>query len=134
VFDGPAPVGLSGIPAGWELAGAYVTPDRATGCPSVTLDDTDLDEPIDEYVWLDVFDAGCATAPPGEPLAVAGYVGAVDDNGDGTRWGVVVSGDTAVSFLTDLSVGDLRLVLATLAPLDLAATPASLAGLPSSGA
>ncbi len=132
-FDGPAPLGLSSIPEGWELSAAYVTPDPVGGCSSVTVDYTDLSEPVAEYLWLDVFDAGCATAPLGEPLEVAGYTGAVGEEDDGSRWGVVTSGDTAVSFSTDLSVGDLRLVLANLVPLDPAVTPEPMAGIPSSG-
>jgi hypothetical protein len=132
-FDGPAPLGLSGIPEGWEITAAYVTPDPVSGCPSVTVDYTDPAEPVAEYLWLDVFDAECAFEPSGAPLEAAGFAGAVEDLGDGSRTGVVVSGETAVSFVTDLSVGDLQLVLATLGPLDLTATPRPLAGIPSTG-
>jgi hypothetical protein len=131
-YDGPQPLGLSGIPAGWELASAYVTPDPTNGCASATVDYTDLEDPVGSYLWLDVFDAECAIEPTGEPLDVAGFVGGVEDFGDGSRGGTVISGEVAVSFTTDLSVADLRLVLATLGPLDLVATPEQLAGVPAS--
>ncbi len=132
-FDGPAPLGLSGIPEGWEVAGAAVVVDEISRCPAATVDYADLENPTAEYLWLRVSSVDCAYEASGEPFDVLGYSGAVDDFGDGARAGVVVSGDTAVSFLTDLSLGDLQLVLATLGPLDLAATPEPLAGIPSSG-
>ena len=60
--------------------------------------------------------AGCIEPPEGEALDVPGFSGAVADEPDGTRWGVVSSGDTVVMFSTDLSVADLRIVLANLGP------------------
>lgn len=132
-FEGPAPLGLSAIPEGWEVMAAYVEPGGPDGCSSATVAYTDLDNPVDEFLWLDVYDAGCTQVPAGDQLDVAGFTGAASDSGDGSRWGVVVAGGTAVEFYTDLSVADLRLVMATLGPLDLAATPSPLPGLPSGG-
>lgn len=132
-FDGPPPLGLSGIPEGWELTGAAVVVDDVSSCPAATVQYQDLENPTAEYLWIRVSALDCAYEATDEPFEVLGYRGAVDDFGDGARAGVVVSGDTAVSFLTDLSLGDVKLVLATLGPLDLAATPEPLAGIPSSG-
>ena len=78
-------------------------------------------------------DAGCIDPPEGEAVDVAGFSGAVADEPDGTRSGVVSSADTVVTFSTDLSVADLRIVLANLGPLDLDAVPEPLPGIPSSG-
>jgi hypothetical protein len=133
-FEGPPPLGLSRIPEGWDMAGAYVTPDPTGGpCPSATVDYTNLDDPIGQFLWIDVMDAGCMTPPEGDAIDVPGYSGAVADEPDGTRWGVVSSADTVVMFSTDLSVADLRIVLANLGPLDLDAVPEPLEGIPSSG-
>jgi hypothetical protein len=133
-FEGPPPLGLSRIPEGWVMAGAYVTPDPAAGgCPSATVDYTNLDDPVGQFLWIDVMDVGCIEPPEGEALDVPGFTGAVADEPDGTRWGVVSSGDTVVMFSTDLSVADLRIVLANLGPLDVEAVPEPLPGIPSSG-
>ena len=133
-FEGPPPLGLSRIPEGWDMAGAYVTPDSTGGsCPSATVDYTNLDDPVGQFLWIDVMDAGCIDPPEGEAVDVAGFSGAVADESDGTRWGAVSSADTVVTFSTDLSVGDLRIVLANLGPLDVEAVPEPLPGIPSSG-
>lgn len=133
MFDGPAPLGLGSVPTGWELSGAYVTPDWAPGCDSATVDYVDFDDPEGSYLWIDVYDAACATDAPGEAFEAAGYAGTVADVGDGTVVGTVVAGDVAVDVSSDLSVADLGLVLASLGPFDPAATPAELPGIPSSG-
>ena len=133
-FEDAAPLGLSHIPAGWDLAGAYVTPDPLGGsCPSATVDYTDLDDPIGQYLWIDVMAPGCIDPPAGESLDVAGYTGAVADEPDGSRWGVVASDDAVVMFSTDLSVADLQVVLANLGPLDVEAVPQPIDGIPSTG-
>lgn len=133
MFDGPAPLGLGSVPTGWELSGAYVTPDWAPGCDSATVDYVDFDDPEGSYLLIDVYDAACATDAPGEPFEAAGYAGTVADVGDGTVVGTLAAGDVAVDVSTDLSVADLGLVLASLGPFDPAATPAELPGVPSSG-
>jgi hypothetical protein len=133
-FEGPTPLGLSRIPEGWVMAGAYVTPDPSGGpCPSAAVDYTNLDDPVGQFLWIDVMDAGCMAPPEGEAIDVPGFSGAVADEPDGTRWGTVSSADTVVMFSTDLSVVDLRIVLANLGPLDPAAVPEPLEGIPSSG-
>jgi hypothetical protein len=133
-FEGPTPLGLSRIPEGWVMAGAYVTPDPTGGpCPSAAVDYTNLDDPVGQFLWIDVMDAGCMAPPEGEAIDVPGFSGAVADEPDGTRWGTVSSADTVVMFSTDLSVVDLRIVLANLGPLDPAAVPEPLEGIPSSG-
>ncbi|HET6950571.1 MAG TPA: hypothetical protein VFI47_09360 [Acidimicrobiales bacterium] len=132
-FGGPAPLGLSGVPEGWELSGAYVTPEWAPGCDSASVDYVDFSDPEGSFLWIDVYDAACALDPVGEPLVVGGYAGAVGDAGDGTFAGTVIAGDVAVDFSTDLSVADLTVVLDTLGPFDPAATPEDLPGVPSSG-
>jgi len=131
-FDGPAPLGLGGVPTGWEFGGAYVTPDPASGCPSATVDYEDVDDPIGSYLWIDVFDGECAAEPTGEPISAPGFSGGVDDLGDGALGALLLSpdGSVAVAVSTDLALADLEAVLATLGPLDPAATPAPLAGVP----
>jgi hypothetical protein len=133
MFDGPAPLGLGSVPTGWELSGAYVTPDWAPGCDSATVDYTDFDDTDGSYLWIDVYDAACATDAPGAPFEAGGYAGTMADVGDGTVVGTVMAGDVAVDVTTDLSVADLGLVLASLGPFDPAATPVELPGIPSSG-
>jgi len=111
-----------------------VTPDPTGGpCRSATVDYTNLDDPVGQFLWIDVMDAGCMPPPEGEAIDVPAFSGAVADEPDGTRWGVVSSDDTTVMFSTDLSVADLRIVLANLGPLDPAAVPEPLEGIPSSG-
>lgn len=143
-FEGPTPLGLSAVPEGWEVTEAYVQPAGLDGPASLGGSDdcasasasvayADLDNPGGEFLWLVVRAAGCTPVPAGEPLDVAGFTGATVDAGDGSRWGVLVADGTVVEFYTDLSVGDLKLVLATLGPLDLAATPSPLPGIPSGG-
>jgi hypothetical protein len=130
-FEGPPPWGLTGIPEGWEISGAYVVPD-AGGCASVAVDYQDIEQPTSAFLWLETLPADCAAAPAGEPIEAAGFAGAVVESEDGAYLGVLVSDDTAVQFATDLAPADLEVVLETLAPLDLAATPEPLAGIPSS--
>jgi hypothetical protein len=133
-FEGPAPLGLSRVPEGWGLAGAYVTPDPEGGsCPSVSLDYADLDAPAGAYLWIDVMGAGCAEPPDGEAVTAGALAGAVADQTDGGRWGVVSSSDVDVWFATDLSATDIAIVLGSLAPLDVSAVPEPLPGIPSSG-
>ena len=133
-FDGASPLGLSRIPEGWDMAGAYVTPDPSGGaCPSATVDYTNLDDPVGQFLWIDVMAPGCVPPPEGDAVEVPGFSGAVAEEPDGTRWGVVSSSDADVMFSTDLSVADLHVVLANLGPLDPAAVPEPLAGIPSSG-
>ena len=133
-FDGPPPLGLSRIPDGWDFAGAYVSPDPSGGpCLSATVDYTDLDDPVGQFLWIDVMDAGCIAPPEGDAVEVPGFSGAVAEEPDGTRWGVVSSAEADVMISTDLSVADLHVVLANLGPLDPAAIPEPLAGIPSSG-
>jgi hypothetical protein len=133
-FEGPTPLGLSRIPDGWDMAGAYVSPDPTGGpCPSASVDYTNFDDPDGQFLWMDVMDVGCFDPPEGEAVDVPGFSGAVADEPDGTRWGVVSSADAVVLFSTDLSVADLRIVLANLGPLDPAAVPEPLEGIPSSG-
>jgi len=133
-FEGPAPLGLSRVPEGWGLAGAYVTPDPEGGsCPSVSLDYADLDAPDGAYLWIDVMGAGCADPPAGEAVTAGALAGAVADQTDGGRWGVVSSSDVDVWFATDLSATDVAIVLGSLAPLDVSAVPEPLPGIPSSG-
>lgn len=134
-FEGPAPLGLSRVPEGWDMAGAYVTPDPTDGpCPSATVDYTNFDDPVGQFLWIDVMDPGCLSPPAGgDAIDVPGYSGAVVDEPDGTRWGVVSSDDATVMFSTDLSVADIRIVLANLGPLDVTAVPEPLEGIPSSG-
>ena len=133
-FTGPAPLGLSRVPAGWDFVGAYVTPDAEGGrCPSVSLDYTDLDEPAGAFLWIDVMASGCVEAPEGEEVTAGGLAGAVADEHDGSRWGVVSSAEVDVWFATDLSPADASIVLASLAPLDVTDVPEPLPGIPSSG-
>ncbi len=133
-FDDASPLGLSRIPEGWDMAGAYVTPDPSGGpCPSATVDYTNLDDPVGQFLWIDVMAPGCVRPPEGDAVEVPGFSGAVAEESDGTRWGVVSSPDADVMFSTDLSVADLHVVLANLGPLDPAAVPEPLAGIPSSG-
>ena len=133
-FEGPPPLGLSRIPDGWDMAGAYVTPDPSGGpCQSATVDYTDLDDPVGQFLWIDVMDPGCMAPPDGDAVDVPGFSGAAAEEPDGTRWGVVSSAEADVMFSTDLSVADLHVVLANLGPLDPAAIPEPLAGIPSSG-
>lgn len=133
-FPGPAPLGLSRVPAGWDFVGAYVTPDAEGGCPSVSLDYTDLDEPAGAFLWIDVMAPGCADAPDGEEVTAGGLAGAVaEEEVDGSHWGVVSSPEVDVWFATDLSPADASIVLASLAPLDVSTVPEPLPGIPSSG-
>lgn len=132
-FPGPTPLGLSRVPEGWDLVGAYVTPDAEGGaCPSVSLDYADLDDPVGAYLWIDVMASGCADPPDGEELTAGGLAGAVTDELDGSHWGVVSSSEVDVWFATDLSTADASIVLASLAPLDVATVPEPLPGIPSS--
>ena len=133
-FEGPIPLGLSRIPDGWELAGAYVSPDPTGGaCPSATVDYTNFDDPDGQFLWIDVMAPGCMPAPEGAAVAVPGFAGATAEEPDGSRWGVVSSVEADVMFSTDLSVADLHVVLANLGPLDPSALPEPLPGIPSSG-
>ncbi len=131
---GPPPVGLAGVPVGWELVDAYVVPDPSDHCVGVGLDYTDLDDPVGSYLWITVTAPDCAVDPPdAQPFSAGTYDGvALVDAG--LADGVVRDDTVAVSFSTDLSREDLRQVLGTLGPLDLTATPAPLEGVPSSPA
>ena len=131
---GPLPVGLGGVPVGWELVDAYVVPDPSGDCVGVGLDYTDLDDPVGSYLWISVMAPDCAIDPPGaEPFSAGTYEGAATFDA-GLAEGVVRDDTVAVAFSSDLSPDDLRQVLGTLGPLDLTATPAQLEGIPSSPA
>lgn len=132
-FDGPPPLGLSGVPEGWELAGASVSLDQGEGCESATIDYADISDPMGNFLWLNVMNVDCAPPSVGEPFDVAGFEGTVTDLDDGTRVAILTSADTAVVVVTDLLAADLRAVLQTLGPLDLEAEPTPLAGIPSAG-
>ena len=131
-LGGPLLVGLGGVPAGWTLVNAAVTPDAEGECASVDLDYTDVDDPVGSYLWLSVVSPACVVDPPGaQPFDVEGYdaTGVVTD---GIAEGILHASDGAsVVFETDLGLADLARVLATLGPLDLRATPAPIEGLPS---
>ncbi len=131
---GPPPVGLGGVPVGWELIDAYVVPDPSGDCVGVGLDYTDLDDPVGSYLWITVTAPDCAVDPPdAEPFSAGTYDGAAAVDA-GLAEGVVRDDTVAVSFSTDLSREDVRQVLDTLSPLDLTTTPAPLEGIPSSPA
>lgn len=125
-----------GIPQGWVLSLAEVIPadESDNGCDQVEIDYFD---PVDEYygyLYLYEMEADCAdlTAPPdSEPFTAGpnrGWVESYDGQG---AYAQIVVGRTVIQAETDLSVDDLRRVLAQLRSLDLTVEPTPLVGLTS---
>lgn len=121
-YEGPAPLGLNPVPQSWVAVIAEVVPDPSGECTSVAVAYQETDDE-QRSLLLQTMPAGCTGQPAGDPLAVAGFSGAVTEAEPGTWVGAMTSGDTAVELLTNLTGSDLEFVLSTLGPLDLAATP-----------
>jgi hypothetical protein len=132
-YGGPAPHGLARAPAGWSLVAGYVLPEDAIGCTSVELVYGSLASPDLGFLAVVFTGPECMPPPPGEvqPFTAGAYTGVVSEL-PGEVVGSIDVGGQIVGFRSDLSVADLSLVLASLGPLDLAAQPTPIEGLPSS--
>ena len=131
---GVRPVELGQVPAGWELSGAWGMPvPEAGGCPRLTLLYRDPESVLHDVLRLTVTSTQCEWRErgPGEPqpLTAGPFQGLVIEAGSGTR-GDLDDGTTRVSFITDLSLEDAAIVLASLRPFDPDAEPAPLDGIP----
>ena len=131
---GVRPVELGQVPAGWELSGAWGMPvPEAGGCPRLTLLYRDPESVLHDVLRLTVTSTQCEWRErgPGEPqpLTAGPFQGLVNEVGSGTR-GDLDDGTTRVSFITDLSLEDAAIVLASLRPFDPDAEPAPLDGIP----
>lgn len=134
---------LSQVPAGWALTQAYEWPGgiarppeqppvQVPACSGLTLEYRDLRTVLQGLLTLTVMQPSCdeptRAHESGEPFRAGSFAGRVEE-GIPQTYGVVSDGTTTVTFDTDLSAADVAVVLASLAPLDPAREPASIADL-----
>jgi hypothetical protein len=121
--EGLQPLELGRPPTGGRLTGAWVGTDvtpRAE-CLALTLVYVDPDAGSGRYLWLTRSRQECgvpadATGAP-QPLVVGSFEGSFAVSSTGTV-GALFDGTTAIRFTTDLPVGDVETLLASLRPFD----------------
>jgi hypothetical protein len=121
----------AGLPAGWVLQGAQVLApeDTVEGCSQVELDYADPSRPDEGHLTLFEFSPSCAgPLEGGRPFRAGPYVGEMTEDEDGVM-AQFTAGATLVQAQSDLSVGDLAVVMGNLRPLDLSRRPDPIPGL-----
>jgi hypothetical protein len=121
--EGLQPLELGRPPTGWRLTGAWVGTDVTprVECLALTLVYVDPDAGSGRYLWLTQSRQECgvpadATGAP-QPLVVGSFEGSFAVSSTGTV-GALFDGTTAIRFTTDLPVGDVETLLASLRPFD----------------
>jgi hypothetical protein len=128
------PLELGRLPARWRLTGAWVDRQAAPrgDCSTLNLVYVNLvygdpDAGFRDYLWLT---QGCAVmfdvAAGRRPLTVGPFEGSVVESSSGTV-GALFDGATGIGFATDLAVGEVSALLASLRPFDPDAEPEPLA-------
>jgi hypothetical protein len=143
VFDaaGVEALELGQVPDGWALTDARApgggTVRMKEGCPRLGLDYRDLGAVSGGWLSLGVTSDRCLAQDDhrgvalGEPFRTGSFSGWAEEGSTQTR-GLVSDGVTTVSFSTDLSTADAAVMLASLAPFDVAAQPVPIGDVPSS--
>jgi hypothetical protein len=123
-------VELGRLPGGWGLIGAQAAPGGDTEgldrCPQLRLDYRDLAADDDGWLALSIASDECRARNGGrrdwpDRLRAGSFTGSALD-GVRVTTGSVSDGVTAVGFMTNLSVADLRGVLASLVPFGTSTT------------
>jgi hypothetical protein len=134
--EGLRPQELGRVPAGWRLTGAWVGPQVTPRgeCSALNLVYGDPDAGSGDYLWLRLTPQACgvqiAVAGEPRPLTVGAFEGSVVESSSETI-GALSDRTTGVQFETDLPVGDVASLLASLRPFDPNAEPEPQAALPS---
>ncbi|HUS61693.1 MAG TPA: hypothetical protein VMY34_05815 [Acidimicrobiales bacterium] len=124
-----------GIPERWVLDGAFVLSEEESGegCEQVELDYIDPDD--EDYGFLTLYesDPACAARQPRGAAefragSSTGWVLEAETDDDSTT-GVLVAGDTAIEFDSDLPLAELTVVLADFAPFDPEVPPSPIGGI-----
>jgi hypothetical protein len=136
--QGTETIGLAGIPEGWFLISAYVTPDpNGPECAEVNLDYAGLGGTFDaasgpaNFLYLAIVPESCDSFPtPVDPTFTAGgYEGFAEETEEATVGSLALE-DRVVIFASSLSVTDLEVVLGTIQSVDLAVQPDEIEGIP----